>query len=69
MSAGDGGERHGERLAVLETKVANAEADVLTLQADVSGLKRFQAWLFGIGSGVGAVAAFMAQGLKDRLGL
>lgn len=70
MSA-DGGatDRHGERLAVLETKMAGVEADVSTLQSDVSGLKRFQAWLLGIGSAIGAIAAFMAQAIKDRLGL
>ncbi len=72
MSA-DGGaggqDRHGERLAVLETKMSGVEADVATLQGDVSGLKRFQAWMLGVGSAFGAIATLLAQSIKGRLGL
>lgn len=70
MSAdGPGGETLGEKIAVLRTEMTEARKDISELQTDVSGLKRFQAWVFGVGSGVGAIAAFMAQSLKDRLGL
>jgi len=70
MSA-DGGnpDHHGERLAVLETKMAGVEADVSTLQSDVSGLKRFQAWMLGVGSAFGAIATLLARSIKDKLGL
>lgn len=64
-----GEDRHGERIAILETKVASQGNDIHELQTDVSGLKRFQAWVFGVGSGVGAIGAFLAQGIKDRLGI
>lgn len=70
MSAdGGGGTPHGERLARLETDLGNVKNDVQALQTDVSGLKRFQAWIFGLGTGVGTIAGFMAQGIKDRFGL
>lgn len=57
--------RIGERLAILEEKADRNEEDLRALRTDVDGLKRFQAWVFGIGTGLGAVAALLANGIKD----
>lgn len=59
--------RIGERLAVLETEMKDVKADAAALRTDVDALKRFQAWVFGIGTGLGAVMAFLANGVKDWL--
>lgn len=57
----------GERIAKLEGQVERVETDVSKLQTDVDGLKRFQAWLFGIGSAMGALGVLVANGVKDWL--
>ena len=59
--------RIGERLAFIEADMARCKADVDDLRKDVDALKRFQAWLFGIGTAVGVLAALLANGLKAWL--
>lgn len=66
-----GGEERslGERVAILETRADDQKSDIVELRTDVAALKRFQAWMVGIGTGVGAMAGLLAQTVKDRLGI
>jgi len=49
------------------TQLADLKDTVAVLRTDVDGLKRFQAWVFGIGTGVGALAAILGKGIKAWL--
>lgn len=55
----------GERIARLETEAREFRADIAELRTDVGGLKRFQAWLLGLGAGFGTLATLFAQSLRD----
>lgn len=59
--------RIGEDIATLKADVSRAKDDIHDLRTDVDGLKRFQAWLFGLGAGLGATAAILANGVKHWL--
>lgn len=61
------GTPEGERIAILEDRMVRVLGDVSKLQNDVDGLKRFQAWLFGIAAATGAMGVLIANGIKDWL--
>jgi hypothetical protein len=67
VQVAESGGRIGEHIATLMADVGRAKEDIRGLRTDVDGLKRFVAWVFGIGTGLGAVAALLANGLKEWL--
>ena len=74
VQVAESGGRIGERIERLSVNaehekedIRDMREDIRALRADVDALKRFQAWIFGIGTGLGATAALLANGLKDWL--
>jgi hypothetical protein len=53
----------------LRDDLDEAEDRLAKLEARVSDLERFRAWVLGISAGVGAILAFFAEGIRKRFGL
>ena len=49
-------------------ELAALRADVATLRTEVADLRRFQSWVIGAVTGFGVLMAFLADGLKKKLG-
>lgn len=71
-----GEEAHGAEIAVLKRRADDADRRFDRLdqtlgdhRKEIDALKRFQSWVFGVGSGVGALVGFAVQGIRDRIGL
>lgn len=52
----------------LKEEVAALRAEVANLRTEVSDLRRFQSWIMGAVTGFGILIAFLADGLKKKLG-
>ncbi len=55
----------GETAAALK----RLEDQLGTLRTEVQDLRRFQSWIMGVAAGLGAIFAFMADGIRRKLGL
>lgn len=49
----------------IRADIQDLRRDVSGVRKDVDGLKRFQAWMFGLGAGLGATATLLLNGVKD----
>ena len=52
----------------MKDEVAALKAEVMTLRTEVADLRRFQSWVVGAVTGFGVLMAFLADGLKKKLG-
>lgn len=52
----------------MKDEIAALRAEVATLRTEVSDLRRFQSWVMGAVTGFGILMAFLADGLKKKLG-
>lgn len=43
--------------------------EVKELRKQMVEVRLFQRWLMGVAAGIGALVAFLAQGIKNKLGL
>lgn len=52
----------------MKDDLAALRAEVASLRTEVNDLRRFQSWVIGAVSGFGVLMAFLADGLKKKLG-
>lgn len=52
----------------VKDELAALRAEVASLRTEVNDLRRFQSWVIGAVSGFGVLMAFLADGLKKKLG-
>lgn len=53
----------------MKDELAALRAEVAALRTEVNDLRRFQSWVMGAVAGFGVLLAFLADGLRKKLGL
>lgn len=52
----------------MKDELAALRAEVASLKNEVNDLRRFQSWVMGAVAGFGVLLAFLADGIRKKLG-